>query len=67
MLEGGELLLGTEGSRIGPGHAAVYTEGGTNWMSYHFYDGDHAGAATLGIRSLELDADGWPIAREIIR
>jgi arabinan endo-1,5-alpha-L-arabinosidase len=67
MLEGGELLLGTEGSRIGPGHASVYTEGGTNWMSYHFYDGDRAGAATLGIRRIELDAGGWPIVRGIIR
>jgi hypothetical protein len=36
-------------------------------MSYHFYDGDRAGAATLGIRRFELDADGWPMMREIIR
>ena len=67
MLAGGGVLLDSEGARIGPGHASIYSEGGTNWMSYHFYDGERAGAATLGIRRLDLDAEHWPVVREVMR
>ncbi len=58
---GGTLFLRTEGRFIGPGHAAVLGKE-TDWrLSYHFYDGERAGAPTLGIRRLEWSEDGWPI------
>ncbi len=34
---------------------------GTNWFSYHFYDGNNNGDATLGIGQLNWSADGWPV------
>ncbi len=58
--EGGTRFLETQGALIGPGHAGIYSEGGTNWISCHFYDGTHAGAATLAVTTLQWDADGWP-------
>jgi arabinan endo-1,5-alpha-L-arabinosidase len=67
MLAGGGLLIESEGARIGPGHASIYTESGTNWMGYHFYDGERAGAATLGIRTLDLDAERWPVVQKVMR
>ena len=57
---GGSLLLESAGRFIGPGHAGVLTEGGTNWLSFHFYDSERNGAGTLGIRELRWDDDGWP-------
>jgi len=58
---GGTLFLRTEGRLIGPGHAAVLGKE-TDWrLSYHFYDGERAGAPTLGIRRLEWSEDGWPM------
>jgi len=57
---GGTLFLGTEGRFIGPGHAGFLTANGTNWLSFHYYDGKNFGAKTLGIRAVNWDADGWP-------
>ncbi len=57
---GGTLLLRTEGSQIGPGHAGVLKDGDRYWLSYHFYDGEQNGRPRLGIRPLEWAADGWP-------
>lgn len=59
--EGGGLFLKTQGTFIGPGHAGIYSEGGTNWLSCHFYDAARAGAATLAVRPLQWSADGWPL------
>jgi beta-xylosidase len=56
---GGSLLLGTEGFRIGPGHAGILKEG-QEWLSYHYYDGRNEGASTLALRRLRWDAQGWP-------
>jgi arabinan endo-1,5-alpha-L-arabinosidase len=64
--DGGSLLLGTRGRFIGPGHAGIFSEGGQDWLSYHFYDGSRRGTATLAIRRLYWDADGWPELRERI-
>jgi arabinan endo-1,5-alpha-L-arabinosidase len=58
---GGSLFLGTQGNVIGPGHAAIYQEGESNWLSFHFYDATHGGAATLAVRQLRWSADGWPL------
>lgn len=60
---GGTLLMETEGRFIGPGHAGIFTEGGTNWFGFHYYDGERNGARTLGIRQLEWKQDGWPMLK----
>jgi arabinan endo-1,5-alpha-L-arabinosidase len=57
---GGSLVLETGGSRIGPGHAGIFRQGGTNWLSYHYYDGQRRGTATLGILPLRWSTNGWP-------
>lgn len=61
--DGGSLLLGTERKFIGPGHAGILSEGGRDWLSYHYYDGTRRGAPTLAIRRLHWDAQGWPVLR----
>jgi arabinan endo-1,5-alpha-L-arabinosidase len=63
MKGGGTLLLETDGRFIGPGHAGIFTEGGTNWFSFHYYDGEREGARTLGLRRMEWSADGWPVLK----
>jgi arabinan endo-1,5-alpha-L-arabinosidase len=61
MLQGGgTLLLGSFGYRIGPGHAGILEQGGTNWLSYHYYTGQEPGMATLDLRPLQWTAAGWP-------
>jgi arabinan endo-1,5-alpha-L-arabinosidase len=64
MAGGGSLFLGTEGRFIGPGQTALLREGQSETLSYHFYDGDHGGASSLGLRKLHWSQDGWPIAGE---
>jgi arabinan endo-1,5-alpha-L-arabinosidase len=63
---GGSPFLETEGRFIGPGHPAVIQEGEAAWLSYHFYDGERAGAATLAVRQLEWDSGGWPVAGSLL-
>jgi Glycosyl hydrolases family 43/Concanavalin A-like lectin/glucanases superfamily/Bacterial Ig-like domain (group 2) len=57
---GGTMFLESSGRFIGPGHAAILNENGTNWFTYHYYDGNNGGTATLGIGRLTWTADGWP-------
>ena len=61
MLEGGgSLVLATKGRSIGPGgQEAVKTSKG-EWLAYHYYDGDAAGAAKLQFSPIVWSADGWP-------
>lgn len=61
MRGGGTPFLATTGRFIGPGHAAVLSEAGTHWFSCHYYDGSSRGAATLHLRPLRWDRDGWPV------
>lgn len=61
---GGTLVLGTQQKFIGPGHAGIYSENGTNWFSCHFYDGTRGGASTLAILPLRWTTNDWP---EIVR
>jgi arabinan endo-1,5-alpha-L-arabinosidase len=61
---GGSLFLESQKQFIGPGHAGIYSEGGTNWFSCHFYDGSRGGRSTLAILPLRWSTDGWP---EIVR
>jgi arabinan endo-1,5-alpha-L-arabinosidase len=61
MLDGGgSLVLGTTGRFIGPGgQEAVKTSRG-DWLAYHYYDGDAAGASKLQFSPLLWSDDGWP-------
>jgi arabinan endo-1,5-alpha-L-arabinosidase len=57
---GGSPFLGTSGNFIGPGHAGILSEGGTNWLSCHYYDGTREGLPTLAILPLRWNTNGWP-------
>ncbi|HEY5296652.1 MAG TPA: LamG-like jellyroll fold domain-containing protein [Verrucomicrobiae bacterium] len=35
-------------------------DNGTNWFTYHYYDGNNYGAATVGMNRIYWTADGWP-------
>jgi arabinan endo-1,5-alpha-L-arabinosidase len=61
MLEGGgSALLATAGRFIGPGgQEAVKTSKG-DWLAYHYYDGDGAGASKLQFSPIIWSAEGWP-------
>jgi arabinan endo-1,5-alpha-L-arabinosidase len=56
---GGSLFLGTEGQRIGPGHASLFQDGGKEWFAYHYYDAADRGRSKLALRRLDWQA-GWP-------
>ena len=56
---GGDIFLHSQGRYIGPGHAGIYRENGTNWFSFHFYDGERYGLASIGVRPL-IWTNGWP-------
>jgi arabinan endo-1,5-alpha-L-arabinosidase len=60
MEDGGSSFLKTTGSFIGPGQVGIFSEGGTNWLSCHFYDGERRGMSTLAILPLEWNTNGWP-------
>jgi arabinan endo-1,5-alpha-L-arabinosidase len=60
IVGGGNMFLESSGRFIGPGQGAILNLNGTNWFSYHYYDGNNNGAATLGIGQLYWTADGWP-------
>ena len=60
---GGTLFLESVGRYIGPGHIGVFSEGGTNWFSYHYYDGENRGRSKLALGQLEWTSDGWPVAK----
>ncbi|MGC4031339.1 MAG: arabinan endo-1,5-alpha-L-arabinosidase [Tepidisphaeraceae bacterium] len=61
MLQGGGTpVTKNEGNIRGPGHNAVFSEGGVDYLVHHWYDADHRGRRTLAVRKLTWDADGWP-------
>jgi arabinan endo-1,5-alpha-L-arabinosidase len=60
MADGGTAFLKTKGAFIGPGHAGIISENGTNWFSCHFYDGTRQGLSTLAILPLQWRTNGWP-------
>ncbi len=57
---GGTMVLESTGRFIGPGHAGIMNDNGTNWFTYHYYDGNDNGNAKLGLAQLFWTADGWP-------
>ncbi len=58
---GGTMFLESTARYIGPGHAAICDDNGTNWFTYHFYDGLNGGYPTVGMNQLYWSADGWPV------
>jgi arabinan endo-1,5-alpha-L-arabinosidase len=57
---GGTLVLGSEGERIGPGHAGILEENGVEYFSYH-YEGTQLNSAKFDIRRLGWTPEGWPV------
>ena len=57
---GGLMVLESTARFIGPGHAAIMNDNGTNWFTYHYYDGKNNGAPTVGMNRIYWTADGWP-------
>lgn len=58
---GGTLFLGTEGTKIGPGHMGIFSEDGVDYFGYHFYDGTTGGTSRYEVERLFWSADGWPM------
>ena len=65
MKDGGGSVLMKENGRdnIGVGRAAVFTEGGRDWLSYHYYDGYYAGLPWVEVRRLDWE-EGWPLVTQ---
>jgi hypothetical protein len=61
MTNGGGLMVLESNARcIGPGQAAIMNDNGTNWFTFHYYDGNNNGTPTLGLMKMNWTADGWP-------
>ncbi len=58
---GGTVLLESTARFIGPGQTGIMDDNGTNWFTYHYYDGNNLGNATLGLTQLNWSDDDWPI------
>ena len=58
MDDGGTVVLGTDGAKIGPGGQSV----SDGILAYHFYDAELDGAFRLGLARLDWE-DGWPVVR----
>lgn len=64
---GGTPFLEATGKYTGPGHFALFREGGEDWFGYHYYDAGQYepgygtfGKAMYDFRPLEWTADNWP-------
>ncbi|GGF71583.1 family 43 glycosylhydrolase [Wenyingzhuangia marina] len=60
---------GLEDRYYGPGHIGIYSEGGVDYVSFHYYDpkgyypseeANNMGGPTLGFGKLDWGSDGWP-------
>jgi arabinan endo-1,5-alpha-L-arabinosidase len=58
---GGTTVLSTSGSFIGPGCLGYFKENNTEWITYHYYDGDKGGTATLCVARVKWDENEWPV------
>ncbi len=64
---GGTLILSEYGQWKGPGHNAVFTEDGIDWMVYHAYDARQIGVPKLRMESIIWDDEEWPSLPSQIR
>jgi arabinan endo-1,5-alpha-L-arabinosidase len=61
MLEGGGTqITGAYDRWRGPGHNAVFSADGVEWLVYHAYDANRGGVSKLRIEPIVWDAAGWP-------
>lgn len=61
MMAGGGTQITFPTNRYkGPGHNAIFSENGQDYIVYHAYDGFQGGTPTLRIEPLEWDANDWP-------
>jgi len=60
IVGGGSLVLGNEGSMIGPGGQSICRAGKGEYLVYHYYDALDGGAPHLQIREVQWSAAGWP-------
>ena len=60
MLGGGTLIDAGDDRWKGPGHCAVYQSANTAILVNHAYDALNNGMATLQMRPLYWDSEGWP-------
>ncbi len=61
MLEGGGTQITGQYDRwAGPGHNAVFSADGVDWLVYHAYDIKLNGVSKLRIEPITWDAEGWP-------
>jgi len=58
---GGTLVLAGDARDHGPGHNAILSDGGHDYLVYHAYDALNNGIPTLQIRPLSWTSDGWPV------
>lgn len=58
---GGTMVLESMARFIGPGQAGIMNDNGTNWFTYHYYDGNNYGAATVGMDQIYWTTNGWPV------
>jgi hypothetical protein len=58
---GGSMFLESTARFIGPGQTGIYVDNGTNWLTYHYYDGNNDGTPALGLGQMSWSADGWPV------
>lgn len=65
---GGTLFLRASGKYAGPGHVGVLSEGGTQFLTHHYYDANSwdsgynaYGTPRFAMLPLFWGADGWPV------
>lgn len=64
MEGGGTPVISSHDHVRGPGHNAVVTHAGRDYLVHHFYDARAQGRRTLQIRPLLWAPDGWPLPGE---
>ncbi len=57
---GNRTYLSGSSPCIGPGHFGYYTEGGAEYVSYHYIDANSNGYPRLGLSKIGWNSDGWP-------
>lgn len=60
---GGTLLRESSERWKGPGHSAIFTQEGQDFLVYHSYDADNVGRPTLRLEPITWQ-DGWPTLPE---
>lgn len=60
---GGSIVIQGDARFHGTGHNAVLRDGDRDWLVYHAYDAENAGAPTLRISPIYWTADQWPRAQ----